>query len=207
MGLAAQHAISLLELEKLEAMQQKALLEAATRQHELALRKQQLQLDVHARALVVAEALLAKRGLLQEWHTALGPIAELLPANVRAPSLDDLIAEVSAPSSPVASRPTSSMDVAKPVEDLEAPPSALVRLESIDKEFEDLRTTLGRSVKIDPSTSTDEGDYYEQDFYNTVSSDDEDDDSDDGNGDNAGGGAGGGDDIGECGADAGVAHG
>jgi len=205
--LGAQHAISLLELENLEAMQQKALLEAATRQHELALRKQQFQLDVHTRALIVAEALLSKRGLTQEWHAALGPIAQLLPASVRAPSLDELIAEVSAPGSPAGSRPPSSMDAARPADDMETPPSLPARLDAINEQFEDLCTTLGRSVKIDPSTSTDEVEYYEQDFYNAVSSDDEDDDSDDGNGDSAGGGAGGGDDIGECGADAGAAHG
>merc|ERR1712127_179692 len=50
--LQSQHAMALLEIEKVEVEQEAALLQAAARKHELALQKQQLQFGVHARACV-----------------------------------------------------------------------------------------------------------------------------------------------------------
>lgn len=93
--LHAQHALALLEIEKVEGEQERIILEGAARQRDLALRKQKLQMDVQTRALLIAETLFAERGLADLWHAALGPLANLLPTHVVPPSLDELISQVS----------------------------------------------------------------------------------------------------------------
>lgn len=145
--LAAQQANALLEVERVEAEQAHVLLEAESRRSELALRKQALQLDVHARALAAAEALMAERGLGHAWLEALGPLAKLLPPGQRPaepspePSVDELLAELNAPEPPSrSSSPTS-----------EAPPPCAVvanaDLQAIEEGFAGLRATLQRSAK------------------------------------------------------------
>jgi len=84
--LQAQQAISLLEIEKVETEQRKRLFEASLRNHEQALGTQKIQLDVQGQALVSAQDLLAKHGLIQEWQTALGPLEEVLPASLTVQS-------------------------------------------------------------------------------------------------------------------------
>mmetsp|Transcript_38149 Transcript_38149/g.89478 ORF Transcript_38149/g.89478 Transcript_38149/m.89478 type:complete len:763 (-) Transcript_38149:152-2440(-) len=179
--LQSQHALALLEIERIEAEQSRALLEAAGRKHEVALRKQKLQLDVYARALGVAEALLQQQGLIDKWHSALGPLVKLLPQHVvhETPSLDELIAEVSAPATPVrgSSRPSSVMggDVKSVTPPLIPPPSSgsgppeedyedAAELREIDEGFLDMRTTLNQSLKnFAPLTSGDPDDDEEYD--------------------------------------------
>lgn len=151
--LQAQHAVALLEIEKVEAEQARVVLEAAARQHSLALDKQRLQLDVYARALATAEALLAGNGLLDEWHSALGPFAKLLPHSSHAPglSLDELIAEVSCPTTPVGSRPGTSSRAAMLALDKEnKKPSngGDDKLERINEDFQQMRATLSCSGKL-----------------------------------------------------------
>eukprot|EP00930_Biecheleria_cincta_P035114 TRINITY_DN24182_c1_g1_i1.p1 TRINITY_DN24182_c1_g1~~TRINITY_DN24182_c1_g1_i1.p1 ORF type:complete len:762 (+),score=183.34 TRINITY_DN24182_c1_g1_i1:145-2430(+) len=151
--LQAQHAVALLEIEKVEAEQARVVLEAAARQHSLALDKQRLQLDVHARALAAAEALLAGKGLLDEWHSALGPLAKLLPHSSHAPgpSLDELIAEVSCPTTPVGSRPGTASRAALLALDKEnKKPSngGDDKFERINEDFKQMRATLSRSGKL-----------------------------------------------------------
>mmetsp|Transcript_54537 Transcript_54537/g.127475 ORF Transcript_54537/g.127475 Transcript_54537/m.127475 type:complete len:763 (+) Transcript_54537:154-2442(+) len=176
--LQAQHSLALMEIERIEAEQSRALLEAAARKHEVALRKQKLQLDVHARALYMAEALLQNQGLLDKWHQALGPLVKLLPQQVahEPPSLDELIAEVSAPATPAVGGRSGAgtpgpdavdwrsitppvLEVIPPEEDDEE----TSELREIDEGFMDMRTTLNQSLKkFAPLTS---GDPDEDDDY------------------------------------------
>jgi len=176
--LQAQHSLALMEIERIEAEQSRALLEAAARKHEVALRKQKLQMDVHARALYMAEALLQQQGLLEKWHAALGPLVKLLPQQVahEPPSLDELIAEVSAPATPaVGSRSGAGTPGPDAVDWRSVSPPALqvlppeeddeetAELREIDEGFMDMRTTLNQSLKkFAPLTSgePDEDDDY-----------------------------------------------
>ncbi|CAK0799013.1 unnamed protein product [Prorocentrum cordatum] len=142
--LQAQQAMSLIEIEKVEAEQGAIVMEAAARQHEQALRQQQLQLDMHTKALAIAGTLFAAKGLTEEWHAALGPLVQLLPAQHRAqgaPSLDELIAEISEPvGSPEASPRGSARET--PAEE------AFDAVQGIEDGFGEMRKTLGQSLKL-----------------------------------------------------------
>lgn len=151
--LQAQHAMALLEIEKVEAEQNVALLQAAARKHELALQKQQLQFDVHVRACEIAEALFQKHNLMDEWTEALGSLGKILPTHVVPPSLDELIHQVSAPTTPCDSRRASptAMGAHGPGPDGD-------RLSGIEEGYNEMRQTLNRSMKM-TFTYTDDGDF------------------------------------------------
>lgn len=169
--LEAHQALSLLEIEKVEAEQAKIMLEAAARQHDLALRKQSLKMDVHVRALMSAQALLGRLGLIEEWHKELGCLAKLIPQHAPTPGLDELIAELSAPASPVDSRPASCVDASggnsggSPVGgdwDADSPRPVEAQLKAIDEGFNEMRMTLRRTASLmqpsDEPAPSDEGD-------------------------------------------------
>jgi kinesin family protein 18/19 len=144
--LHAQQEMSLIEIEKVEAEQGAIVLEAATRQHEQALRQQQLQLDMHAKALAIAGTVFAGKGLTEEWHAALGPLVQLLPAQHQgqgAPSLDELIAEISEPAASleISPRGSSRETPADRASDGDA-------VQDIEDGFGEMRKTLGRSLKL-----------------------------------------------------------
>ena len=152
--LQSQQSLALLEIERIEAEQSRVCLEAAARRHEVALRKQKLQLDVHAKALAVAEALLQQQGLMEQWHHALGPLAKLLPQQAHeAPSLDELIAEVSAPATPAkGSRPSSSAAGAADPQEQQFSQSkededVAADFREIEEGFMDMRATLNQSLR------------------------------------------------------------
>lgn len=144
--LHAQQEMSLIEIEKVEAEQGAIVLEAATRQHEQALRQQQLQLDMHAKALAIAGTVFAAKGLTEEWHAALGPLVQLLPAQHQgqgAPSLDELIAEIS--------EPAASLEISPPGSSRETPADRASdgdAVQDIEDGFGEMRKTLGRSLKL-----------------------------------------------------------
>jgi len=149
-----QHANSLLELEKVEAEQASALLQAAVRRHELALRKQALQLDVHTRALACAEAVLAKNGLMDVWISALGPLAKLIPGRARSeePSVDELIAELNA--APLPQDRLPAVAVAN-IQKVGAVSPVDAELQAIDKGYSEMKASLSRSSDFESYTSSD----------------------------------------------------
>jgi len=141
--LHAQHANAILEIEKIEAEQANVLLEAAVRRHELALRKQALQLELHKRALAAADAFIADHDLAEEWRVALGPLAKLMPSQVAEPSVDDLLAELNAPEPALLALPGG----AGPQQAIVSP-EAGVDLKAIEDGFAELQKTLGRSAML-----------------------------------------------------------
>lgn len=153
--LQAQHANTVLEIEKVQAEQQKVVIEAAARRHELAFRKQSFQLDVHRRAFVCAQKLLARHGLADELNSLLGPLASLRLLGNRppAPSVDDLIAELNdiPPNSPIKGvllrMPDLSFTSPSAVENAS---EVMVgdEFHVVDSSFDEMRQTLRESVKL-----------------------------------------------------------
>jgi len=91
------------------------------------------------------------------WH----PVVELLPDHFDgAPSLDELLAEVSGHPTPACSRPPTSLEVDAPSlaavngseaaadADVPSPQQATAELRGIDDSYRDMREALGRTSKL-----------------------------------------------------------